>query len=360
MDGLLAKQYIESLQQPFAKTNYFDLENLEDLSRLERPQLALSSLRDLIVIDEIQRIPELFPTLRVMVDNEAVNQQYLILGSASQELIKQSSESLAGRIQYLELTPFTIQEVDNFDRLWLRGGFPRSYLAESEESSLNWREAYIQTFLERDIPTLGIRIPAVAMRRFWMMMTHYHGNACNYSEIGRSLELDHKTTRYYSDILTSTFMIRQLQPWFENINKRQVKSHKIYMRDSGVLHALLGIENREDLLLHRKLGASWEGFVLEEIIRLHQARPQDCYFWATQGVAELDLLLVKGSKKYAFEVKYTDRPKMTTSMHAALNDLQLDEIVVIYPGQHTIRLHEQVVAMNLQNYIHKFSQSIGS
>ena len=346
----LANQYAETFDIPLAKINYFDLENFEDLARLENPQLTLSKLSGLIIIDEIQRIPELFTTLRVMVDNQKLDQQYLILGSASRELIKQSSETLAGRIQYIELTPFAYDETGEIDKLWLRGGFPRSYLAPSDETSYLWREAYIQTFLEQDLPGLGIQIPPVNIRRFWMMLAHYHGNICNYSELGRSLDLSYKTTRHYSDILTSTFMIRQLQPWFENLKKRQVKSHKIYFRDSGLLHTLMNIPNWDDLLLNPKLGAFWEGFMLEEIIRIHRARPQECYFWATQGEAELDLLIVRGLKKYAFEFKYTDRPKITKSMRIALEDLKLDKITVIYPGEKSFYLDEKVYVTNLAEY----------
>jgi uncharacterized protein len=227
--------------------HYFDLENPTDLARLESPLLALQDLRGVIIIDEIQRRPDLFPTLRVIVDQHKPR-KFLILGSASGELLRQSSETLAGRIRYLELTPFSFSEVGHLARLWLRGGFPRSYLARSNRESSQWRKAYVTTFLERDIPTLGLNIASAALRRFWMMLAHLHGNVFNASELGRSLGVAHTTTRHYLDILTATFMIRELSPWFENISKRQLKAPKVYFRDSGILHTLLGIEDRDGLL----------------------------------------------------------------------------------------------------------------
>jgi len=338
----LAREYISLLKTEHPKQNYFDLENIEDIYRLENPMLALSQLKGLIVIDEIQRRPELFPTIRVLADDKTIKRKFLVLGSASRDLIKQSSESLAGRIQYIELTPFSFKETKDIKKLWIRGGFPRSYLAKNEKESNLWRESYIQTFLERDIPNLGIQIPPLNLRRFWMMLTHYHGNICNYSEIGRSLSLTHKTVRNYSDILSSTFMMRQLQPWYENISKRQVKSHKLYFRDSGILHSLMGIKGNDDLLTDPKIGASWEGFMLEEVIKLNNARQEECFFWSTQSNAELDLLIVKGNKKFAYEFKYTDHPKITKSMRIALEDLSLDKINIIYPGRKTYKLDEKI------------------
>jgi uncharacterized protein len=347
----LAKAYIQQTHEKIPEENYFDLEDDTDLARLAHPKMTLESLSGLIVIDEIQRKPELFPTLRTLADNKRNQQRYLILGSASRDLIQQSSETLAGRIGYLELTPFNYTETKNMEKLWMRGGFPASYLAKDEKSSQRWREDYIQTFLERDIPNLGIKIPPIQLRRFWMMLTHYHGNLCNASEIGRSLSLNHKTIQYYIDILTGTFMIRELQPWFENISKRQVKTSKIYFRDSGLLHTLLGIADKTALLTNPKIGASWEGFALEEIIRFHQVRPEECYFWATHGNAELDLLIIKNGKKSGFEFKYTDAPKLTKSMAIAEQDLELDNLTVIYPGKHRFPISKNVNAVGLETYL---------
>ncbi len=335
----------------FPQANYFDLENPVDQKRLENPMLALKALLGLIIIDEIQRIPELFSTLRVLVDKEESQQRYLILGSASRDLIRQSSESLAGRIAYLELTPFSYKEVDHLDRLWLRGGFPRSYLSKNEQESLDWRNNYIRTFLEQDIPNLGFQIPSVALRRYWIMLAHYHGNIFNASELGRSFGSSDVTMRRYLDLLTGTFMIRQLQPWFENIGKRQVKSPKIFFRDSGIFHALLNIQTREDLQMHPKIGASWEGFALEEIIRTERARAEDCYFWSTFGEAEIDLLIYGKGGFRGFKFKYADAPSITKSMQIAIKDLKLKKLTVIYPGEVDYPLSEQISAIGLQNYL---------
>lgn len=333
----------------------FDLEDPRDLNKLEDPLLALENLSGLIIIDEVQRSPELFPVLRVLLDKAADHQQYLILGSASRELLRQSSESLAGRINYLELTPFSLNEVHHEKKLWLRGGFPRSFLATDDELSYQWRRAYINTFLEKDIPNLGIQIPAQTLRRFWHMLSHYHGNVLNSAELGRSLGISHTAIRHYLDILNGTFMIRQLSPWFENIDKRQVKTPKIYFRDSGILHNLLGIESYPALNNHPKLGASWEGFALEQIIRHHQADPEDCYFWATHGGAELDLLIMKNDQRLGFEFKYSSTPKFTQSMQIAIEDLKLNALKVIYPGndQFLLTKHKNLTiqAQGLEQYI---------
>lgn len=326
-----ARQYIEK-QTDFPKQNYFDLENYRDRERLSDPLLALSNLSGLIVIDEIQRAPGLFETLRVLVDNQELDQQYLILGSASRDLIAQSSETLAGRITYLELTPFMFDEIHQLEKLWTRGGFPLSVLGENDEISVAWRKEYIKTFLERDIPELGINIPAEQLRRFWMMLAHYHGNLFNASEIGRSMGMTHKSMKEYADILTGTFMVRQLQPWFENIGKRQIKTPKIYIRDSGILHTLLGINTYSDLLVNPKIGASWEGFALEQVIFHLDAQQEECYFWGTHQQAELDLLIIKNGKRLGFEIKYSASPKLTRSMLIAQEDLSLDTLTVVYPG----------------------------
>ncbi len=350
----VARMYCKE-EPAFPESNYFDLEAAIDLERLANPTLALQPLSGLIVIDEIQRQPELFPTLRVLADKKELGQKYLILGSASRDLIKQSSESLAGRIAYLELTPFTFQEVDHLQTLWQRGGFPRSYLAKTEEESFEWRNSYIRTFLEQDIPNLGFKIPPVALRRFWIMLAHYHGNIFNASELGRSFGASDVTMRSYLDLLTGTFMIRQLHPWYENISKRQVKSPKIFFRDSGIFHALLNIENREALLTHPKIGASWEGFALEEVVRAHHARSEDCFFWSTYADAEIDLLIYEKGGFKAFEFKYADAPKMTRSMQIALKDLKLQRIDVIYPGEIDYQLSEQVYVHGLKNYLKKIA-----
>jgi uncharacterized protein len=326
-----AKQYIEK-QSHFPKQNYFDLENYRDRERLSDPLLSLSSLSSLIVIDEIQRAPDLFETLRVLVDNKELDQHYLILGSASRDLIAQSSETLAGRITYLELTPFMFDEIHQMEKLWIRGGYPLSVLGASDDISMAWRKGYIRTFLERDIPALGINIPAEQLRRFWMMLAHYHGNMFNASELGRSLGVSHKTMKEYADILTGTFMVRQLQPWYENIGKRQVKTPKIYIRDSGIFHTLIGVNTNSDLLVNPKLGASWEGFALEQIIFHLDAQQEECYFWGTHQQAELDLLIIKNGKRLGFEIKYSGAPKLTKSMKIAQEDLALDILTVVYPG----------------------------
>jgi predicted AAA+ superfamily ATPase len=359
----LAKMYVERYFPGDAY--FFDLENPLDLARLENPMFALQSVsQKLIVIDEIQRRPELFPVLRVLVDatripldeqNLAHNQeikakqkQFLILGSASRDLINQSSETLAGRIGYIELPPFTLSEVRNSERLWLRGGFPNSYLADTDANSFLWRKSYITTFLERDIPSLGFDIPAPQMRRFWLMLVHYHGQTFNASEISRSLGVSDHTVRKYLDILAGTFMVRSLSPWFESIQKRQVKSPKIYFRDTGILYALTDLATKDQLYINPRLGAFWEGFALEEIIAACGATAPECYFWATQADAELDLLIIKNNKRIGFEFKYADAPKITKSMRIALEDLKLDHLIIVYPGTETFPLTENITVYGLE------------
>ncbi|MBS0622596.1 MAG: ATP-binding protein [Verrucomicrobia bacterium] len=338
----LSRLYIQ--EDHLEKTShFFDLEDPTDLAILENPKTALAPLEGLIVLDEIQRMPNLFPLLRVLVDQPDSRQRFLILGSASRELIRQSSETLAGRIASIELTPFSIQEVDYSEELWMRGGFPNSYLASSAEASFYWRKQYISTFLERDIPNLGLRIAPVALRRFWLMLTHCHGQAFNASELGRSLGIADTTVRHYLDILTGTFMIRQLLPWYENLSKRQVKKPKIYFRDSGIYHALCEIPDKKTLLHHPKLGASWEGFAVEEVIRLYGAAPEECFYWGIHGQSELDLFMIKEGKRLGFEFKYCDAPKLTPSMKMALELLHLDSLTVIYPGD-----KDYVLAPNVQ------------
>ena len=332
-----------------APVELFDLENPADLARLADPLLALRELRGLVIIDEVQRQPDLFALLRVLVDRPRTPARFLVLGSASPELLRQGSESLAGRIAYHELGGFSLEEagIEHHPRLWLRGGFPRSYLAASDAASFQWRQGFVRTFLERDLPQLGITINAVALRRFWTMLGHYHGQVWNASEFGRSFGVADTTVRGYLDRLTAALVVRQLLPWFENIGKRQVKAPKVYVADSGLLHCLLDIRTRRDLEGHPKLGASWEGFVIGQIIRHLQASPEECFFWATHGGAELDLLVLRGRKRWGFEVKRTTAPSITPSMRSALADLRLRQLYVIHAGDHTFSLDKRVRAVPL-------------
>lgn len=331
--------------------NYFDLEKKSDLDLLVNPEVSLSNLEGLIVIDEVQRRPDIFQSLRFLVDRPKNKQKYLILGSASRELIKQSSETLTGRISYLEMTPFNFKETKNLDRLWVRGGFPKSFLAKSEEVSFNWRSEYVRTFLEQDIPLLGIRISPRKLEAFWMMLAHYHGNILNASELGRSLGWAYNTIQDYTDILTHTLMIRQLQPWHENISKRQVKTPKIYFRDSGIFHHHLGVKSKFDLMRHPKLGASWEGLILEEIIRAIDAKPHECYFWATHNDAELDLLIIKNGRRFGFEIKFSQTPQLTRGTYSALENLRLEKLFVIHSGMRNYKLHEKVDVCGAKEFL---------
>ena len=332
----LAKQYASNRSD----VHYFDLESSQDLASLDEAQITLSKLKGLIVIDEIQRKPELFPILRYLVDN--FEQKYLILGSASRDLIRQSSETLAGRICYIELTPLSSFELpkENLNILWWRGGFPESFLAHDDYASSRWRQAYIKTFLERDLAMMGIDTDPILMGRFWQMLAHYHGQTFHPSAISNSLGIAHKTVQRYIDILEGTFMVRQLRPWLENIEKRQVRSNKLYIRDSGLLHNLLNVKSVEDLRGHPKLGASWEGFALEEVIRKYQ--DDDCYFWSTHSQSEIDLVIFSGVKRLGFEFKYTSTPKITKSMHIVMQDLKLDHISIITPADIAYPLSDNI------------------
>lgn len=343
----ISRQYADQYQGP---VHQFDLEDDRDLAKLQDPMLALGALEGLIIIDEIHHAPDLFRSLRVLVD-EKKSRQFLILGSASQKLLRQTSESLAGRITYIEMSPFSLSEVTDKHRLWLRGGFPLSYLAKTDVLSEAWRRSYIKTFLEKDIPSFGFSMSPQKIRRFWTMIAHYHGQIFNASEIGLSLGINYKTAQHYLDILESTFMIRRLNPWFSNIKKRQVKSPKIYFRDSGIFHTLLGIPNNKALQDHPKIGPSWEGFAMEQIIGHHKAESEDCYFWAIQNGAELDLLIEKDGERTGFEFKYTSRPALTKSIHNALEDLNLNRIIVITPESDSFPLSSKVHASSLQKYI---------
>lgn len=331
-------------QQP---ATFFDLENPVDVRRLSAPLTVLESLSGLVIIDEVQRRPDLFELVRVLVDRPHNPAHFLLLGSASPQLVRGVSESLAGRIGFVDLSGFDLTEVDTAerDRLWLRGGFPRSFLADDDAASMTWRQGFIRTFLERDIPQLGITIPAETLRRFWMMVAHYHGQVWNAAEFARSLGASEVTARRYLDILSGAYMVRVLPPWFENVGKRQVKSPKVYIRDSGLLHGLLQLGELSDVQSHPKLGASWEGFAIEQIIRLLDTR--DAYFWATHGGAELDLVVHVGGKRHGFELKYADAPGTSRSMQVAVHDLALTHLWIIYPGRHEYVLDEKITALPL-------------
>lgn len=328
---------------------YFDLEDPVAIQRLSTPMRALEDLAGLVVIDEVQRRPDLFELLRVLADRPNNPARFLLLGSASLDLVKGVSESLAGRIGFIDLSGFDLREVgsDRSNCLWDRGGFPRSFLAADESSSMAWREDFIRTFLERDIPQLGISIPAETLRRFWTMIAHYHGQVWNAAQFARSLGTSEITVRRYLDILSGAYMVRILPPWFENIRKRQVKAPKIYIRDTGILHALLQLRSMEDLRSHPKLGASWEGFVLEQVIGMLETR--DAYFWATHAGAELDLMVTFRGKRYGFEFKYADAPGTSRSMHSAIHDLSLEHLWVIYPGHQEYALSDTVSVVPLDS-----------
>jgi predicted AAA+ superfamily ATPase len=330
---------------PADSTSHFDLEDMDDLARLNEPRLALERLRGLVVIDEIQLRPELFPFLRVLADRPGTPARFLVLGSASPHLLRQSSESLAGRIVYHELDGFCLDEVRESEMLWRRGGFPASFLARTEQASVLWRRDFVRTFLERDIPQLGIRIPATTLHRFWRMIAHYHGQTWNGTELARAFGVSHTTVRNYLDLLSGALVVRQLLPWHENLSKRQVKAPKIYLSDSGILHSLLGIRTQDDLMHHPKSGASWEGFVIKEIIHLLGATHEECYFWATHSGAELDLLFMRGTRRLGFEIKLTTAPRLTSSMRSALVSLKLDSLTVVHAGDHSFPLADRIDAV---------------
>jgi hypothetical protein len=342
----LARQFV-----PVASLNYFDLEAPASLARLTEPDTALRPLKGLVVIDEIQRRPDLFPLLRVLVDRKPLPARFLILGSASLDLLKQSSETLAGRLETVPLEGLCLADLGAAaqTRHWLRGGFPLSCMARTDTDSLVWRRQFLQTLLERDLPQLGVTIPAVALRRFWTMLAHYHGQTWNAAELARALAVNESTVRRYLDLMTGVFMLRQLPPWFENLGKRQVKAPKVYVRDSGLLHALLGLGNRRDLEHHPKVGASWEGYAVEEVLKA--LRPDDTYYWATHNGAELDLLLFKNGRRIGVECKRADAPTLTPSMRFALADLKLDELHVVYPGAKRYALNKQVEVVPLAELV---------
>ena len=338
----LARRFV-----PEGSPQYLDLEDPVVEAQLEDPVSILGRMRGLVVIDEVQRAPRLFQALRVLLDRTDVPTRFLLLGSASPALLRQSSETLAGRIEIVEMGGFDLLEVgtDSTQRLWERGGFPRSFLAADDEASLVWRRDFVRTVIERDLPLQGARVPGPALQRFWSMLAHLHGQVWGAGEPARALGVNEGTVRRYLDLLTELYLVRQLQPWHENLAKRQVKSPKVYLRDSGLLHQSLGIRDPVSLLLHPRCGASWEGFVIDQVLRI--AQPDQAFFWATHGGAELDLLILKHGRRVGIEIKRSDAPRMTHSMHVALRDLRLDALYVVYPGAVRYPLHERVEAVPL-------------
>ncbi|MFM7816940.1 MAG: ATP-binding protein [Verrucomicrobiota bacterium] len=342
----IARQFV-----PVESINYFDLEDPRSLARLTEPDTALRPLKGVVVIDEIQRRPDLFPLLRVLADRQPLPARFLILGSAAPELLRQSSESLAGRLETIPLEGFRLSDlgVEAQTRHWVRGGFPLSFTARKEVDSVAWRRQFLQTFLERDVPQWGISIPATTLRRFWNMVAHYHGQIWNAAELARALGVNESTVRRHLDLMTGLFMVRQLPPWHENLGKRQVKAPKVYIRDTGLLHSLLGITDERDLEHHPKVGASWEGYAIEEVLKALQ--PDDAYFWATHQGAEIDLVLFKGSRRIGIECKRVDAPSITPSMRIAMADLKLDEVRVVYPGTRGYRLADGIEATPLADLV---------
>lgn len=342
----LARQFV-----PAESLNYFDLEDPESLARLTEPAIALRPLEGLVVIDEIQRRPDLFPLLRVLADRKPLRTRFLMLGSASPDLLKQSSETLAGRLEIIPLEGFRLADLGAAmqTRHWVRGGFPLSFTARSEAASLAWRRQFIQTFLERDLPQLGVTIPALGLRRFWNMIAHYHAQTWNGAELARALSVNESTVRRYLDLMSGVFMVRQLPPWFENLGKRQVRAPKIYVRDSGLLHVLLGVANQRDLENHPKVGASWEGYAVEEVLKA--LRPDEAYYWATHNGAEIDLVLLKAGRRIGVECKRADAPVLTPSMRIALTDLKLDELHVVYPGEKRYELAKKAHVAPMAQFV---------
>jgi len=342
----LARQLV-----PCDSINYFDLEDSESDHRLLEPMIALKNLRGVVVIDEIQKRPELFQALRVLADRKPLPARFLILGSASQELLRSSSESLAGRLETIEVSGFGLGEIGYRyeEKLWLRGGQPLSFLAKSNQDSFLWRKNFIKTVLERDIPQLGYGVTASTMLRFWSMLANYQGQVWNAAEPARSLGIGETTVRRYLELLQGIFMVRLLLPWHENLGKRQIKSPKIYFRDTGLLHQLMGVRTPRDLLCHPRMGASWEGFVVEQI--LSAKNPDEAYFWRTHNGAELDLFLIQKGRRVGVEVKRSDVPKLTPSMETVVQDLRLDKLYVIYPGEKSYPIRPKIAAMGFKQFI---------
>lgn len=346
----LARMVADEVHTP---VHFFDLESPADLARLANPELTLSPLDGLVILDEIQRLPELFPVLRVLADRRERPARFLILGSASVDLIKGASESLAGRISFVDVAGFSLQETGTGENgtLWWRGGFPPAFLARTDKAARRWHEGFLRAVLEQDIPQLGIRIPSTTLRRFWTMIAHYHGQVLNLAELARSLGSSEPTARRYLDVLCGTYLVRQLPPWFENLKKRQVKAPKVYVRDSGICHTLLGLSDPDALAGHPKLGASWEGYCIEQI--LTKTRDREAYFWATHAGAELDLFLFHKGQRVGVEFKYTETPSTTKSMRVAMEDLKLDHLYVVHPGQHTFPLGAKLTALPLPNLLER-------
>ena len=346
----LSRQLVQHLPEP---VTVFDLEDPRHLERLDDPMLELEPLEGIVVLDEIQLRPELFPVLRVLADRRPLPARFLVLGSASPDLLRQSSESLAGRIHYHHLGGLSLDEVgiDGIPVLWQRGGFPASYLARSDAASFRWRRDFIQTFVQRDLPQLGVQIPSLTLWRFWSMIAHYHGQVWNGAELARAFGVGETTVKRYRDLLTAALVLRQLQPWHENLSKRQVRSPKVYLADSGLLHSLLDVATMADLERHPKVGASWEGFALHQVTAWLGAEPEQCFFWATHAGAELDLLVVQGSRRLGFEFKRTSTPRRRKSMHLAMADLGLERLDVIYPGEETFPMAEKIRAVGLSRLL---------
>ncbi len=332
---------------------FFDLEDPRDVARLDDPMLALAETSGLVVLDEIQRRPELFPSLRVLADRRPLRTRFLVLGSALRDLLRQSSESLAGRIEYLEMDGFSLDEAGDrqFGPLWVRGGFPKSLLARTESESVAWRREFVRSFVERDLPQIGSSVSASTISRFWAMLAHYHGQIWNASEFARAFGVSEASVRRYADLLIETFVVRRLSPWSENLGKRQVKSPKLYIADTGILHSLLGIDSRAGLESHPKVGASWEGFGITQVVERLGVSRDECYFWATLAGAELDLLVVRGERRMGFEFKRTVAPQVTKSMHIALADLRLSSLDVVHAGDRTFPLREGMRALSLKRIL---------
>lgn len=341
-------------------SHFFDLEDVDSLTRLAEPKVALERLEGLVVLDEVQRKPELLELLRVLADRQPLKARFLLTGSASPSLVRGVSESLAGRVALVDVAGFSLSEVGEGEwrKLWWRGGFPRAYLAATDAESRQWQEEFVRTLLERDMPQLGITVAATALRRFWTMLTHYHAQIWKGSELARSMGTSEPTMRKYLDLLSSTFMVRQLAPWHENLGKRQVKAPKVYLRDSGLLHCLMRQAAFADLEAHPKLGASWEGFALEQVLSLTGDR--DAYFWATHGGAELDLLVNWGGKRYGFEFKYGDAPSLTKSMHVALRDLKLERLFVVHPGRDSYVMNDLTEALAITDLRARLARTGGA
>ena len=336
--------------------NYFDLEDPSSRARLEQPMTALRPLNGLVVIDEVQLCPDLFPILRVLADRSGHSARFLVLGSASGELLRQSSESLAGRVERVTISPLHLSEFGSAQEhlFWLRGGFPRALLADNDADSFAWRKQFMQTLLERDLPQWGVRIPASSLQRCWQLLAHYHGQICNAAEAARALAISEHSVRRYLDLLSDAFMLRQLRPYHANIRKRQVKTAKIYVRDSGLLHQLLGLASLKALLTHPKVGASWEGLVIEQI--LARADYQQAYFWATHQGAEIDLVLERNGELFGVECKRSDSPRISPSIRSALADLALKKVSIIYPGTQSYQLDERVRVIPLATLVDNVEQ----